>query len=165
MTSRFRIFPCLELLEDRYAPAVVNFNVPAVASGPGLVGGLFQVLARGTPQPNDDNVTTKKNFVSSDANFGVTDYIDIVFTLNNSEGISEYFIEFSVLNATSKYWVGFTAQLGFGTGSEFQMAPVLGLGGLNMDFYDQAQTTSPDSPLWVQIVKDHSQVTTVPFKV
>jgi hypothetical protein len=68
---------------------------------------------------NNDNATGKQNYVTIDATFGNSDYIDMVFTANDSQGTSEYQFEIGVMNATPDTWVSFHFVLGFRTGNNF----------------------------------------------
>lgn len=122
-----------------FAGIIVDPPAPIV-SGPGL--GFAQVLAVVTLNPNNDNQTGQTPLTDNDIivpakRFDSADYIDIVFTVQNSGGVSEYQVREFVDNNTGLPWNRYTMQLGFGTGSGF----VLSSPGDGLDF--DANTYDP----------------------
>jgi hypothetical protein len=122
-----------------FTPAVTAGTIAAtpapVASGPGL--GLVVVPAIVTANSNNDNQigtggANDNNLVIPLKRFDVNDYIDIVFTINPSEGVTEYKVTEFVDNNTGVNWSAYTIQLGFGTGNAFSLSPVGD--GLDFDF-------------------------------
>jgi hypothetical protein len=132
--------PHLEALEPRIVPGViVELPPPGYDSvgGPGF--GFAQVVAQGTTKKNNDNVGKvgqKQNWVSNDVNFAKVDYIDRVFQVENSKGVTEYRFEDQVFNLTGKPWIGFHYELGFGTGANFKRSTTA----LDMDWPDRDPT-------------------------
>ena len=105
------------------------------AGGPGL--GSYSGLLLLSNGPNNDNVVYAGgvNAVGLDEiNFDHVGYIDLVFNVSGSGGVTEYSAWASVFNYSSSTWTSFTIELGFGTGSSFQLA---GSGsGLDFDYPD-----------------------------
>src|SRR5215216_548315 len=126
-------------LAGLFTPAVSAGTIAAtpapVASGPGL--GLVLVPAIITANSNNDNQigtggTNDNNIVIPLKRFDVNDYIDLVFTIDPSEGVTEYKVTEFVDNNTGVIWSAYTMQLGFGTGAGFTLSPVGD--GLDFDF-------------------------------
>src|SRR5829696_1963130 len=117
-----------------FAGTIASAPAP-VASGPGL--GLVLVPAIITANPNNDNQigtggTNDNNVVIPLKRFDVNDYIDLVFTVDPSEGVTEYKVTEFVDNNTGINWSSYKIQLGFGTGGGFVLSPVGD--GLDFDF-------------------------------
>jgi len=100
-----------------------------VASGPGL--GLVLVPVITSANPNNDNrlggEPDDNNLVIPLKRFDQNDYIDLVFTVNPSDGVTEYKVTEFVDNNTGSNWSKYTMQLGFGTGAAFQVIPSIAL--------------------------------------
>lgn len=86
----------VEALEGRTNPGVIDVASPiAEIAGPGLGG--VQVVNAGSNAGavNDDNTVgwPKTHFVSHDVSFAKSDYIDRAYTVNDSEGVTEFNFE------------------------------------------------------------------------
>ena len=104
-----------------------------VGSGLGNVQGLLLI----SNQPNNDNSpnASGENAVGYDeVVFDQIGEIDIVFSVADSGGTTEYSAIFSTFNFTADGWAGFQLELGFGTGDTFQ--PVATGTGLDFDTPD-----------------------------
>jgi len=92
-----------------------------VSSGPGL--GFASVAAVVTVQSNNDNVPSANgldnNLLIPFKRFDSPNFIDIVFTVSGSEGVTEYQVSEFVDNNTGLPWSSYKMQLGFGTGLSF----------------------------------------------
>ncbi|MCI0743825.1 MAG: Ig-like domain-containing protein [Verrucomicrobia subdivision 3 bacterium] len=60
-------------------------------------------------------------------------YIDVEYRVNNSAGITEYYVETELINFTGQAIAGVQFQLGFGTGTNFGLANSLAGEGLDFD--------------------------------
>jgi hypothetical protein len=121
------------------ALAAVLVGVCSTAAQAGIipVGGASSVVGGGTasitgpftPIPNNSPATTSSNFAAIQKTFtSNTTPLDIVFNVNNSQGVTEYLLAEGVFNATGTAWIDYHIQLGFGTGSSFTLAnPSFGL--------------------------------------
>jgi hypothetical protein len=105
------------------AGTIVSSPAPAV-SGPGL--GFANVAAVVTVQANNDNVPSPNaldnNIVVPLKRFDSANYIDIVFTVAPSDGVTEYQVSEFVDNNTALPWTNYRMQLGFGTGAGFVLS-------------------------------------------
>ena len=114
------------------AAATISSTIAPVASGPGL--GLVIVPAIVTLNQNNDNQVggeaTDNNLVIPLKRFDANDYIDIVFTINSSDGTTEYKVTEFVDNNTGSPWSSYKMQLGSGVGPLFVAATS---GGLDFD--------------------------------
>jgi hypothetical protein len=92
-------------------------------------GGTASVTGPFTQVPNNNPSTTSSNFASIQKTFtSRTTPIDIVFNVNNSQGITEYLLAEGPFNGTGVAWNDYHIQLGFGTGAGFTLAnPAFGL--------------------------------------
>ena len=140
------IFFSLNFTLDARAGLISSTTAP-VASGPGL--GLVIVPGIVTANPNNDNQVggepiTDNNLVIPLKRFDHNDYIDLVFTVTPSDGVTEYKVTEFVDNNTGIGWSSYKMQLGSGTGTSFVAATS---GALDFDapFYDAAPT-SPALP-------------------
>lgn len=124
-------------LEGRWVPGVLTDQPLVDTAGQGL--GSVNLVALGSPTPNNDNANAKVNFASFDLSYAAVGPIDRVLEVNNSNGVTEYWIEDNVTNASASTWFGFYFQLGFGTGAQFDMR---GSPALDMDWPDQDPTPS-----------------------
>jgi hypothetical protein len=131
-----------------FTPAVSAGTIAAtpapIASGPGL--GLIIVPAIITANPSNDNQiggepATDNNLVIPLKRFDHNDYIDLVFFVNGSTATTEYKVTEFVDDNSGVNWSKYTMQLGFGTGTGFQLAGVNG--GLDFDApgYDAPPTS------------------------
>lgn len=117
---------------------------PNAGTGPGL--GTVSVPAIVTTAPNNDNSPTPgafdNNIVVPIKRFDFSDYIDIEFAVNPSQGVTEYQFFESVDNNTGATWKSHTMILGYGVGANFVSSTVGD--GLDFDFpnYDLAPTSS-----------------------
>ena len=92
-------------------------------------GGTASVTGPFTQVPNNNPTATSSNFAAIQKTFtSPTTPIDIVFNVNNSQGVTEYLLAEGVFNGTGKAWNDYHVQLGFGTGAGFTLAnPASGL--------------------------------------
>jgi hypothetical protein len=132
------------------AGTIVDPPAPVI-SGPGL--GFAQVLAIVTLNPNNDNQTGQTPLDDNDIivpakRFNTSDYIDIVFTVSDSDGVTEYQVREFVDNNTGVPWVNYTMQLGFGTGPGF----VLSGAGDGLDFDAPNYDPPPSSATFSNVV-------------
>ncbi len=92
-------------------------------------GGTASVTGPFTPFPNNGGATTSSNFAVIQKTFtSATTPIDIVFNVNNSQGITEYLLAEGVFNGSGVAWNDYHIELGFGTAASFTLAnPAFGL--------------------------------------
>jgi hypothetical protein len=92
-------------------------------------GGTASITGPFTLAPNNNPSTTTSNFASIQKTFtSATTPLDIVFNVNDSQGVTEYLFAEGPFNLTGIAWKGYDIQLGFGTGASFTLAnPLLGL--------------------------------------
>jgi hypothetical protein len=92
-------------------------------------GGTASVTGPFTQVPNNNPATTSSNFAAIQKTFtSPTAPIDIVFNVNNSQGVTEYLLAEGVFNGSGVAWNDYHIQLGFGTGAGFTLAnPAFGL--------------------------------------
>jgi PEP-CTERM motif len=126
------------------APAGVILATPAPqASGPGL--GFATVAAVVTVQPNNDNVPDPQkldnNIVVPLKRFDHADYIDLEFSVNPSDGVTEYQVSEFVDNNTGSDWSSYRMVLGYGTAAGFTISGV----GDGLDFDSPDYDTPPTS--------------------
>ena len=108
------------------------------ASGPGLQSFSFNNFAFGTT--NNDNVVGASDnliFINQKA-FGVSDYIDMEFSVANSGGTTEYLLTEGLANNTPDIWTSYRIELGFGVGGGY----VSSVSGDGLDF-DSPDFDSP----------------------
>lgn len=99
---------------DALAGVILPMNNPTLTSkGPGL--GTVKLVNSGNENINNDNVNAKQNFLSTDIRFAKVAPIDLIMEVMNSNGTSEYRYEAVILNNTTKPWIDFHFDLGFGT--------------------------------------------------
>ena len=136
------IFVGLNTIIDARAGVISSTTAP-VASGPGL--GLVVVPGIVTANPNNDNQVggelTDNNLVIPLKRFDHNDYIDLVFAVTPSDGVTEYKVTEFVDNNTGIGWSSYKMQLGSGTGTSFVAATT---GALDFDApsYDAPPTSS-----------------------
>ena len=129
------IFGFLAMIWAHVANAGLITSVSMGNAPGGVAGGNCAA-----PAPNNDNVVgASPNTCIIDKRFDKLDYIDLVFTVMNSGGTTEYQFEESIFNATGRGWHDFHFDLGFGTGAAF----VNSTNGDFLDFDEPAQ----DSPV------------------
>ena len=89
------------------------------ASGPGLQTLSFNNFVLDTI--NNDNVvgSSPNQILINQKAFGVSDYIDMDFTLADSGGTTEYVLVEGLGNNTADTWTGYRIVLGFGLGASF----------------------------------------------
>ena len=86
-------------------------------------GGTASVTGPFTQVPNNNPTTTSSNFAAIQKTFtSPTTPIDIVFNVNNSQGVTEYLLAEGVFNGTGVGWNDYHVELGFGTGAGFTLA-------------------------------------------
>jgi PEP-CTERM motif len=93
-------------------------------------GGTASVTGPFTQVPNNNPTATSSNFAAIQKTFTSSTLtpIDIVFNVNNSQGVTEYLLAEGVFNGTGAKWNDYHVQLGFGTGAGFTLAnPAFGL--------------------------------------
>jgi hypothetical protein len=106
-----------------------------------LITGFGTILAPGSgsagptglnPAPNNDNtVAPSANAMGANFFFTSLQPVDIEFVVANSGGTTEYFFTDIFTNVDTLPWLGFTMELGFGTGADFVRVP--GTVGLDFD--------------------------------
>ena len=103
--------------------------IPVGGALPAVGGGTVSVTGPFTPVPNNNPTTASSNFAAIQKTFtSPITPIDIVFNVNNSQGITEYLLAEGVFNGSGVGWNDYHVQLGFGTGAGFTLAnPALGL--------------------------------------
>ncbi len=86
-------------------------------------GGTASVTGPFTQVPNNNPTTVSSNFAAIQKSFtSPTTPIDIVFNVNNSQGVTEYLLAEGVFNGTGVGWNDYHVELGFGTGAAFTLA-------------------------------------------
>jgi hypothetical protein len=134
-STRGQLF--FEQLETRLNPGdIPQVGAVVATAGPGL--GTVTVVNYGSDPTklNDDNTAgwPKTHFVSHDVSFAKTDYIDRVYRVNDTEGVTEFNFEDNIINGTANNWTTVQVQLGFGTGDNFIPAAA---GELDFDWPDK----------------------------
>lgn len=113
------------LCSEASAGVIVSVPAPAV-SGPGL--GFGNVAAIITALPDNDNVPAPNvldnNVTIPLKRFDFPDFIDIEFTVSNSNGVTEYQVNEFVDNNTGLPWSSYRMILGKGTGAGFIISPL-----------------------------------------
>jgi hypothetical protein len=113
------------LLSSAASAGTIATSPAPVPSGPGL--GIVSVAAILTPNPNNDNQTgggiSDNDLLITLKRFDSKSYIDIVFTVNPSDGITEYKVTEFVDNNSNANWSSYKMQLGTGTGTSFVLSP------------------------------------------
>jgi hypothetical protein len=109
------------LLRDAAFAGTIQGTPAPPSSGPGL--GFASVPGITTVQANNDNVPSPNgndnNLLIPFKRFDFPDYIDIVFTVLPSDGVTEYKVSEFVDNNTGLPWTSYKMLLGFGTGFNF----------------------------------------------
>ncbi|MGA2797943.1 MAG: choice-of-anchor F family protein [Thermoguttaceae bacterium] len=105
--------------------AVTMFGTEA-GTGPGL--GTVSVPVYSTLSPDNGNQTgnggpTDNNMIVPVKRFDHPDYIDIVFQVTPSGGVTEYKVFEAVDNNTLTNWSGYSMELGFDSGVNFTPSP------------------------------------------
>lgn len=149
-----RFVPQLESLESRLNPGKIVLLQNVV--GPGLGQHILAQIA--SPQVNNDNAAGKVNFVSQRTMYANVGEIDMVFEVENSGGISEYWFETGVTNLTPRAWTAFDFQLGFGTGAGFVLAPALSGEGLDFDVPAYDPTPFQSVAIYQSLMHEHSWI-------
>ncbi len=111
------------------APAQAGV-IPLAGGVAGVVGGgTASITGPFTPMPNNFPSAIAANFAAVQKTFLSSDTpIDIVFNVDNSQGVTEYLFAEGVFNASGVAWNDYHIQLGTGTGDGFVLAnPALGL--------------------------------------
>jgi hypothetical protein len=101
----------------------INSTPVPTASGPGL--GFFSMANIATTNPNNDDspgALPDNNTVIPLIRFDSPGYIDILFTVTPTAGVTEYQVSESVDNNTALTWNAYNLLLGFGTGAGFTQA-------------------------------------------
>jgi hypothetical protein len=103
--------------------------IPVGGASSVVGGGTASVTGPFTPIPNNNPTTTSSNFAAIQKTFtSNTTPLDIVFNVNDSQGVTEYLFAEGVFNSTGIAWQDYDVQLGFGTGASFTLAnPAFGL--------------------------------------
>jgi hypothetical protein len=78
--------------------------------------------------------------------------IDQKFEVENSNGITEYWIEINLRNGTPVPWVGFTWELGWNWGQPFFRHHALSGEGLDFDTPNRDPTPSHFAPFFPRLV-------------
>jgi hypothetical protein len=126
------------------APAgQITSNPSPVASGPGL--GFANIAAIVTPTPNNDDspgASPDNNMVIPLKRFDSPAYIDILFTVTPTAGVTEYRVSESVDNNAGSNWSAYSLLLGFGVGAGFTQVGGIG-DGLDFDTGPPGGSTTP----------------------
>ena len=141
MTKKaFTIIACLLFASLPYAESHAGIIDGFLGWSSGVASVAFDGISN--PDPNNDNVVGP-----SDNRVRITqkDYtgvgpVDVMFSVRDSDGVTEYVLEEGVFNNTGMDWDCYTLQLGFGEGSDF----VLSDPGDGLDF-DAPDFDSPQS--------------------
>jgi hypothetical protein len=124
--------------------SVTAFSLPGFSTGSiGPVGV--------TPAPNNDNTAVASaNLVPAMVFFNTLGTAEFEFAVSDSGGTTEYRFTHPLINNTGVPWLGFTYELGFGTGAAFTPSTL----GDDLDFdaptFDPAPTSSAFSTLAAQ---------------
>ena len=120
--------------------AVALLSVGSGSAHGATITGFGTVLAPGAgtagpaglnPAPNNDNTAAPSpNAMSASYFFNSLQPVDIEFVVANSGGTTEYFFTDIFTNVDTLPWLGYRAELGFGTGASFVRVPV----GAGLDF-------------------------------
>jgi len=119
-------------------------SVPApTASGPGLgFVGIGAVVTTATNNDDSPGAAPDSNLVVPLKRFDSNGFIDIVFSVPSTDGVTEYQFSEFVDNNTGTNWNQYTMQLGFGTGAAFTQVGGL-LDGLDFDQGPPGGNTPP----------------------
>jgi hypothetical protein len=117
--------------------SVSTFSTPGFSTGSvGPVGS--------TPAPNnEDEVSASPNVIPFSVFFNSPGTLETEFVLTNSGGTTEYRFTQSFLNNTDNVWMGFRFELGFGTGSNFVLSPLVDT--LQFDSFEGHSTASSNA--------------------
>lgn len=126
-------------------------------------GGTVTAFTSTTLTPNNDNHTPtvpdpeNLNTITLSEAFVLANpaYIDVVFNVSNSSGVTEYFVSKQVANLLNSSLPGLVIQLGTGSGDDFQLASAGS--GLDFDFPDA--DPAPFSLLFSDIDHQSNQIT------
>lgn len=106
---------CALAVSHASAGVISSFDLSA---GAGL--GLANVLELASPDPNNDNVAVlSRNLINIDKRFDHFGEIDMVFSVTNSDGTTEYWVDDVVTNNSGVKWYDYHFELGFGVGAAF----------------------------------------------
>ena len=105
----------------------------------------FTQFAPATPVVNNDNSSaTSVNKLRNSMVYGGTGWFELEYTVMNSGGTTEYFVDETgagVTNQSGVNWHGYVAELGFGSGRSFVQSGAIDF----LDFETPERDTSPSS--------------------
>lgn len=127
------------------------------ASGPGLQSLSFNNIVVGTA--NNDNVVgaSGNQILINQKAFGVSDYIDMDFTVDTSGGTTEYVLVEGLANNTADIWSSYRIELGFGLGASF--VPSVSGDGLDFDSPDFDSPAELAIPFFADLVFGEDVIT------
>jgi len=136
-TFRAFVLTCLLASLPSLSSAGTITSVAAITGG-----GTATVTPIITGQSNNDDTTVVSgNIVVASKVFDSASPIDIVFNVAQSQGITEYYFAEGVVNNTPNAMIGYTLELGTGTGANF--VPSAPGDGLDFDWPGIAAGTTP----------------------
>jgi hypothetical protein len=139
----------------------INSTPLPTASGPGL--GFVNIASIITAVPNNDDSPGSlpdNNMVVPLKRFDSDGYIDILFTVTPTAGVTEYQIIEGVDNNTIFSWKAYNMLLGFGTGAGFTQAGGIG-DGLDFDTGPPGGNTTPPTSAAMPIITRPNEDTLV----
>jgi hypothetical protein len=107
--------------------------------------GFANIVGIGTTDPNNDDspgTSADNNTLFPLKRFDSPNYIDIVFTVTPTGGVTEYQVSESVDNNTGSNWSAYILMLGFGSGAGFTQVGGIG-DGLDFDTGPPGGNTTP----------------------
>ncbi len=140
-----------------FLPALLGLLLIAGSSYAGMIKSLGSVTGGGTAtvtpiitgaQNNDNATFVGGNIVVASTVVNTNQPIDIVFLVDNTDGVTEYYLAGGVSNNTGLGIIAYTFELGFGTGLDFSREPTDD--GLDFDTPDEDLT--PTSGQFASIV-------------
>ena len=94
-----------------------------VGLSPFLDPGIYSIAAQGVipGTANNDNIagTSDNQLFILQKDYVSVGFVDIVATVVDSGGVTEYVVNENVQNSTTVDWTGYRIELGFGTGVDF----------------------------------------------
>jgi hypothetical protein len=116
--------------------------------------GLVNIAAILTTNPNNDDspgALPDNNTLVSFKRFNSNGYVDILFTVTPTAGVSEYQVSEGVDNNSTTSWKAYNLLLGFGTGAGFTQAGGIG-DGLDFDTGPPGGNTTPPTSSVMPVV-------------
>jgi hypothetical protein len=155
------VFVAAALISAAAQAGQLNSTPAPAVSGPGL--GVANIATILTTAPNNDDspgALPDNNLLVAFKRFSSNAFIDIVFTVTSTAGVTEYQVSESVDNNTITSWKAYNLLLGFGTGAGFTQAGGIG-DGLDFDIGPPGGNTTPPASSAMPVVTRPNEDTLV----